>query len=334
MNAGAGYDFVPLPSAVRRVGRDHVRHDRRVDDALFGRIELTYRCDQPVHVGSGFKTLADGRVVRAMVRSGDALVVPGSSMKGALRARFEAITKSCVPQGLPGWRGTQTKKRGLSRTHHGVTRAVLEPPASNHDVFRTACSDRAMCLACALFGFQQGRKGYRGRITVTDFAPVQGAAAAALTEMPSQWEPRLHHCAEPRDVRRHNDTFHITGLRGRKFHRGRSADPEGARQLVELLPAGTLIRGEIRLFNVLPEELGGILAAAGFEPGSLVKVGAGKGLGFGRLVPHAIEWKLRDAHRRDVTPAPPRYREAFVACADRHPEGEEALVAMHVRGDT
>lgn len=332
MKGDVGYEFVPLPDRVNRINRPALRLDRRLKGALFGRIVLTYRCDRPVHVGSGFKDVVNGQVVRTMVKSGEHSIVPGSSMKGALRARFEAITLSCVPHGPPCKNGKQTNRSGLSKTHFAVKHAVLERAAADHDAFRRRCTRNAACPACALFGFQHGSDAFRGRVTVTDFAPLQGEVEHE--RIPQQWEPRLHHCAEARDYTVSGDTIRIHRLKGRKFHRGKGEDPPGPKMMIEVLPAGTLLRGELRLFNVTPEELGGLIAAAGFSPGSYVKVGAGKGLGFGRLCPESVEWHLRDALGGAVRPEPPNWCAAFHASRDRFAEGEQALVALHAPKDT
>ncbi|MCA9718276.1 MAG: hypothetical protein KC468_26625, partial [Myxococcales bacterium] len=63
---------------------------------VFGRLELVYKLDQPVHIGAGRKVVVNGGLVRATVRSRSTAVVPGSSWKGAVRARYEAITRSCA----------------------------------------------------------------------------------------------------------------------------------------------------------------------------------------------------------------------------------------------
>ncbi len=93
------YDFVSLPEKPA-VGRA-VGHDRYPADRLTGKLTLTYQTEEPLHVGSGvFETaeecgLAGGATpVRGIVRRLGEPVLPGSSFKGVVRARFEAITRS------------------------------------------------------------------------------------------------------------------------------------------------------------------------------------------------------------------------------------------------
>jgi hypothetical protein len=319
-----GYDFVPLPSRVRREQRPHARFDRKVDGCLFGRIDLAYELHEPVHVGSGFKRLVDGKPMRGMVRRGDQLVIPGSTMKGALRARFEAMTASCTcNQGPPEKRGRQ-RMSNLSRSHPQAGEAVLGQQALNHDAFRDrdgGCQLAAMCPACALFGFQAGRAALRSRVSVTDFlpaTPVPGATAA----LSPQFAPRLHHCGE---FRADGTTLLVTSVYGRKFHFGRGPDAPGARQVVEVLPAGTKVDGTLRFFNALPAELGGLLAAVGFAPRTVLRVGAGKGHGMGELRLRGMGLELRDHAGRKVETPMEEFTRAFQQDLDHWRNGEEAI---------
>lgn len=104
-------------------------------DGLWGRLEIELECLTEVHVGGtapvvvvldGKPTLVQG-MTRLAAESGPVPVVPGSSVKGAVRAVVEAITPSCdrlsrdrdaacqgssalcpacAAFGAPGWRGT------------------------------------------------------------------------------------------------------------------------------------------------------------------------------------------------------------------------------------
>jgi hypothetical protein len=104
-------------------------------DGLWGRLEIELECLTEVHVGGtapvvvvleGKPTLVQG-MTRLAAESGPVPVVPGSSVKGAVRAVVEAITPSCdrlsrekdaacrgssllcpacAAFGAPGWRAT------------------------------------------------------------------------------------------------------------------------------------------------------------------------------------------------------------------------------------
>jgi hypothetical protein len=303
-----GYDFVPLAPDVRRITRAEARWDRRVPGTLAGRIDVTLTAEQPLHVGSGSKEARPPHVVLRGARIQGRPGIPGSSLKGVLRARYEAITRSCTSLGPP----TRAPIRSSTGIKHA--RLALSLPAVLHD----GCTENHACPACALFG----RMSLRSRITVTDLV-CTGDTDFALAAMPARFGPNLHHVG-PARIDASRTTFEVLGLHGRKFHRGHGPATD-ARQHVETIPPGAELVGQIRLFNVTPAEVGGLLTALGCDPVSAIKLGGGKAHGFGRarckLVPHGS------------TPLDPaQCRTAFVASPDRWADGETRLIVLH-RGD-
>ena len=92
-------DFVALPAS--RARSEIVDHDSYHASHLTGTLHLVYSTVTPLHVGSGvFETaqecgLGDGPIpVRGIMRRRGKPVLPGSGWKGAVRARYEAITDS------------------------------------------------------------------------------------------------------------------------------------------------------------------------------------------------------------------------------------------------
>lgn len=341
-----GYEFVPLPREVARDERPEAAWHQRREGTLSGALRVTLRAEQPVHVGSGQKRLHEGKVVRAGARIQGRPGIPGSSLKGVLRSRYEAITKSCV-QAPPA---RQHKVR--SRTHEGITRAELTAQAQGEAAFG-ACTDRLRCPACALFG----RMSLRSRVTVHDLACMTDATFQ-IAPIDPPFGPNLHHVGEYTiaDARHPGQArqFQVHRLYGRKFaigtgpagdrpqralpdherrSTGRTRDhAQQPQQWIEVIPAGTTITGELRLYNVLPAELGGLLAALGRAPESALKIGAGKGRGFGRLRLAAIHYALRDHAGRSIEADEPQWRHCFVHSSDYWAPGEIELVRIHQGG--
>lgn len=116
----------------------------RRDDGLRGFLRLTISCRTPVHIGSGSPWLLSPRLVGgvAAVRTEGGLVpiIPGSSLKGAVRAVVEAVTPSCERVALAG---------------HGA------------DACRGA---DVLCPACRVFG----APGWRATVGFGDLAPADG----------------------------------------------------------------------------------------------------------------------------------------------------------------
>jgi CRISPR/Cas system CSM-associated protein Csm3 (group 7 of RAMP superfamily) len=322
-----GYEFAPLPERVHRAARPQAVHDRRIEGALSGVIEVVLRAEQPVHVGSGFKRLReDGKVVRRAAEVRGRPGIPGSSLKGVIRSRYEAITYSCAG---PAPKGGKVR----SQSYPDVKRASFQNQVRSLDVFDTRCDDVRSCAACALFG----RMSQRSRVAVVDFA-AEGGLEFSIDKMPEQFGPNAHHLGAFHLGKSNagDNEFQIYSLRGRKFAAGQGPVATNARpQQIEVIPGGTRLRGQLRVSNVLPEELGGLLAALGELPSSALKVGAGKGQGFGRMVVEKLSSRLQDHMRAetfDAQIANTSWREAFMKCPDRWERGEQALISIHDRG--
>lgn len=115
------------------------------EHGLWGRIELEVECLTDIHVGGtapvvveldGQSALVQG-MTRVPTESGRTPVIPGSSVKGAVRAIVEAITPSCDR---------------LSRDRN----AACERPPS-------------LCPACGAFG----APGWRATVAFSDLVPVE-----------------------------------------------------------------------------------------------------------------------------------------------------------------
>lgn len=286
ISAHPGYDFIPLPREVDRRARPQARHDRRQPGTFSGALELTWHLEQPIHIGSGFKTLVrtDGApiIVRQHVRLGDVPCVPGSTFKGVLRSRYEAITKSCTaPPKVPHKSESSSYPRSTIRLSERAKNAPAL--AGRCRVLRKDACASFLCPACALFGLED----LRSRIIVADALPDTDRLERLL--LPTQFGPRLHHIGSFHHHKTQN-VLEVTSLHGRKFAFARDERPlkEGhqhpAKQHVEALPAGTRLHQSLRFLNLTAAELGGLLAVLGHTPASRLKIGAGKSHGFGRIV--------------------------------------------------
>ncbi|MCB0219395.1 MAG: hypothetical protein KDH09_06850 [Chrysiogenetes bacterium] len=295
MAADSGYEFVALPDEVRRVPRPHARHDIRPPGTGSFMLRVRYRVEQPVHIGAGHWFLQERRAVRAAVRSGDKLVIPGSSLKGMLRARYEAITKSCCP-GERAPKDAELKGAIPSRKRAGY-RVKFADAIHAHPVFAGSCmAGGPMCAACALFGCMS----LRARVSCFDLVPNN--AAVAVVSVAKRFSPRPHHLGYY-DVDEARRTLHVKRLHGRKFHVGGQQDSDvsarggrrgksrggqasgGGREWLEVIPKDVELEGRVVCVNVTPAEAGGLLCALGFVPESTVRIGSAKALGLGVLEP-------------------------------------------------
>ncbi|WP_437952601.1 RAMP superfamily CRISPR-associated protein [Sorangium sp. So ce296] len=138
-------------------------HDRTDPEKLSGWIELRLTTIDHLHMGSGVSNQwsigpRDTRLVRDIVvqrfGDGEAPVIPGASLKGAVRSIAEALGGGCDLKG------------------------TCSPP----------------CAICALFGHLLPRGGYLGRVGFGDAHPVdreRATASIVAVDGPMPREPKL-----------------------------------------------------------------------------------------------------------------------------------------------
>ena len=201
---------------------------------LTGRLELSFTVvSEYLFVGSGsYEFDPNHRNQRPDVwytfypRNGQ-LCVPGTSLKGAIRAIVEAISNSCVSQ--------RHRRENLRSSHHQPCR------------FRDIGS--RLCPACRLFG----TTGYRGRVHFTDFLP-QGEIKPEIVKIGELWEPKRYDPTKRRFYER--KTFQPVG----------SLAPQQGFRFVEAVQKDSKFHGALLFENLSEAELGLLLHALGWEP--------------------------------------------------------------------
>lgn len=137
--------------------------DRFTDESGGLELQLEVLSDY-LHVGSGqfeLKTIGGREQAHyAFARRDEKLVIPGSSLKGAVRAVLEALSNSCLV----------------------VQRGSPERIPSSH---RPCSSDGLFCPACRLFGTTRRR----GRVHFSDAVAV-GAVRGEVIKIGDLWPPR------------------------------------------------------------------------------------------------------------------------------------------------
>ncbi len=295
------YDFVSLPE--RPASGQAVSHERYAADRWSGTVELVYRTLSPLHVGSGvFETAEDcglqggSKPVRGVVRQGGRPVLPGSSWKGAVRARFEAITRSRLA----------LRPKGGSEPAFKVPEALKRPgdPSRNYSVdLKDPCLNRLgparikkgdlsqLSPADALFGAM----GYRGRIRPGE-GVIDGPSALRPLIVAPLDSPVTHRIAKPGKIENvGGNRLAIHEVEGRKFYYDGDVVHERRTEMrgnvrvssedIDHVPEGATITVEVHLDSVSGDELGALLIAAGHgtEVG-VVRFGGYKSVGLGKVV--------------------------------------------------
>ncbi len=258
MNGEKPYDFVPFPK--RRPDREKGAGQDKLNPCLLsGTLELTLHTLTPVHVGLGYSDFikaGDQEYLAALqaskpVREADAVrrryLIPGSSLKGAVRSIVEAITRSCI-------RITQSRHRPYIPQGYGGCMSVND-----------------LCIACRLFGAQD----YQGHVSFEDAVAPKGSLV--LLGTPLLWTPaRGGHGLPPRYLQGNQ-------ARGRKFYR--HARPPSGVDPRACIKSGAELPLRIHFLNLSEAELGVLLTALGLHPKHPfpIKLGGGKPVGLGSV---------------------------------------------------
>jgi len=258
MNGEKPYDFVPFPKERpdRKKGAGQDKLDARL---LSGTLELTLRTLTPVHVGLGYSdfikagdqeylaALQASKPIREEGTTRRRYLIPGSSIKGAVRSLVEAITRSCI-------RITQGKHRPYIPQGYGGCMSVND-----------------LCIACRLFGAQD----YQGHVSFEDAVAPRGSLV--LLGTPLLWTPaRGGRGLPPRYLERDR-------AKGRKFYR-HARPPTGADPRA-CIKSGAELPLRIHFLNLSEAELGVLLTALGQHPKHPfpIKLGGGKPVGLGSV---------------------------------------------------
>lgn len=297
------YDFVSLPDEPALVPPARIRallHNRYPSDLLTGILTLTYETVTPLHVGSGvFETAAQcglaggSQPVRGIMRRLGLPVLPGSSWKGAVRARFEAVTRSRLgvltrsattePVKLPR-ELRPDRERGKVKIELSDPRLQVLKPADVRNLDQLA----RLSPADSLFGAM----GYRGRLHPAE-GVIEGPSLKHPLSVPPLESPAAHRLAKPGAAVRQGDGIRISEVEGRKFYydgpllESRSNEGDVQRQVreyIDAVPAGVTIKIDILVESVTEAELGALLVCAGYgENVGVLRFGGYKPAGLGKV---------------------------------------------------
>lgn len=240
-------------------------HDRLARDRFTGKLACTLETRTQLHVGSGIYELANSGPVRGLITADGMVVVPGTSLKGAIRSIAEAISDSCV-------RIVRSEiERNLSMPE---AKACKEVKSRHRD--QQAKRDPHLCVCCALFG----GLGYQGRVSFTDARLAAGNMETHNIRSP--YPPRERAWGY-QDARQRFD--------GRKFyyHGEPVSVSDGEPYLV--IAADSELDFELNFENLTAEEFCLMLTAMGILDDFVIKIGGGKQamLGSVEIFPNRLE---------------------------------------------
>lgn len=256
------YDFVPL-SEQRPQLAPPAGHERYQEQRLTGQISGRLVAQSDLHVASGLlQRRPDDRqypLVKAHMRTNGCPVIPGTSLKGCIRAIVEAISPSVIH----------------------VTKASLNDDDMRFRPGRGERTDAkkhivALDPAARLFGAQ----GYLGSVRFSDALLEAGETVVALT--PQLYAPR---------PKAHDTYFDGRRVKGRKFYM--HGDRAQGNLPLEACPPGSRFAFTADFENVSAAEVGLLLTALGIgTPRFYPKLGGAKPACLGTIAVEDVTVRL------------------------------------------
>ena len=295
MDADRSFEFIQFPPDPP-VRESLIGHDRLYLDRYHGCLTLELTALTPVSISAGITALGSDvgvsmPLVRVMGQDANGNpILQGTSLKGCVRAVYEAITNSSV--GVEG-----AKVPGSHRPNKVEGRGADERRASK--------------LSPAELVF--GALGVQGLISIAD---AVGDRPLEVGYLPAMFEPKL---GNGRKFYRHYNSGESTS----SLPSSQSAEPAKPPSSIQQAPKDTRFLTTLRFSNLALAQLGALLIALGLDSdySFALKLGAGKGKGLGsvkvRLVSHSIAEgeALRQARYLDYQPTGSRLPQKMIAQA-------------------
>lgn len=246
----------PKPFAYVDIHRDiqkskYMADDRFYEEKRTGRLELELRVfSEYLFVGSGNYDLRekDKLVYYSFFRTNGKVVIPGTSIKGAVRSVLEAISNSCVSQ--------VGRRENHPRTHR---KCEFDPEKKRVD----------LCSSCKLFG----TTGYAGRANFSD-APPEMEGIRDIIEI-----VKIHELFPPKINKKDKRKFY----QNKKFNPVGNLKPEKNYRFVEAVKKGSIFKTSLSFQNLTKEELALLFYAMGVGQDYMIKVGGAKPRCFGTV---------------------------------------------------
>ncbi len=270
------YNFVPLGKVAPQRKPFPGLH-RLPRDSYSGVLHCQLTALGPVFTADPRDPGSNGRRYSFLKNGAGQALIQGTSLRGMVRAVFEAVTASCLCLASP---------RGRVKDSRGEWKRYQFPALDDFSSERCATIE-ALCPACRLFGMVDTRGNDKtsdhaaSRLVFEDAVFSTSKLRGGKMELARQWAPRPYHYPI------YSKTEERGGeIAGRKFyyHHDRPAeDPVGGLTLKEYLPGGASVNFLLRFHGLAKGEISALLwcLELGREDDLAHKLGLGKALGLG-----------------------------------------------------
>ena len=274
------YNFVPLKEKPDRTPWEELPKHRRLDENLYsGSLCLRFFALTPLCIPSTAEKDVEKygekkTFTRFRYDSAEKPILPGTSIRGMIRAIFEALTNSCMVHFDAVYEDKKFNKKYYNKPEY------------------KRCSTTGLCRACSVFGtVGEDAQGLcnRSKVIFTDAVgqpSILERGKWILKELSSP-KPERHVSFYAADGKSSS-----SGPRGRKlyFHHDKdklsieqAEHTQRNRKICERVKSGGTFESTVLFQGLQEEDLAYLLCALALQEGLAHKIGMGKSLGLGSV---------------------------------------------------
>lgn len=288
------YNFVPFGPAAPRQPLKTYTHEKFDVDSFSGTLTCRLRTlTQFFIAGTQERPVKNQHQELSLLREGDDPIIPGSSLKGAIRHLAEAISGSCLT--LPNDRRMRSLRNDkleyyeMGRSHVYPLPPDFSPCGMEQE--RIEPKKRTACPACRLFGYLSGNVLFLGNVSFGTAKLVAPARTERIILEPFGAPAPRH---RPFYGTKESN---FEAPRGRKFYYHRV---DGARTMKERTDFNKTIEAvlppaefefTVQYQNLSAADLALLIYALVLEEPMRHKMGMGKGVGLGSVHLSIVAWQ-------------------------------------------
>ncbi len=237
------------------------REDYAENGRISGYMELEIHCLTDLHIGNSSVKSMDNSLIKTVVKCDEKPIIPGSSLKGCVRAISAAVSHSCLQDQKSDNLG-QHKKCSVS--YDKETKKLV----------------KNVCMTCSIFGTM----GYASRVEFSEFYPDKDVKLVNISKAAS-------HSGKGEPKKR---MFYRTGIYNpltESMEAYTTNCPQDATIKIEAIPKDTNFYGKIFFRNLTEEQISLLMFSLGLDETVDLLIGGFKYDGMGKIKISVVHWE-------------------------------------------
>lgn len=237
------------------------RENYAKNGSISGYMELEIRCLTDLHIGNGSVKSIENSLIKTVVKCDEKPIIPGSSLKGCVRAISAAVSHSCLQDQKSDNLGQNIK---CSVSYDKETKKLV----------------KNICMTCSIFGTM----GYASRVEFSEFYPDKDVKLVNISKAAShsgKGEPRkrMFYRTRTNDPLTNSMEEYTTNC------------PQNSTIIIEAVPKDTKFYGKIFFRNLTEEQISLLMFSLGLDETVDLLIGGFKYDGMGKIKISVVHYK-------------------------------------------